>query len=458
MVKRAYNKVKREIRNKRYENKYGNHVIKILLLTNRDSDNTGDQVIEACDISLIHAVMANLSIPRKFYTIDSHAASIVTKEYVAKRDEKMLKNAENLIKDADMVIFGGAPMFNYTYQIFYERTAITIELCKKYNVPVIFSAIGIEYYRQENEKCQRITEAVNLDVVKQITTRDDFESLEKMKKREDLVVAKVSDPAVFSNRVLRNFKADVLRENSEDIVEQRQKKKIGLFAFRAFGFKDNGYDFSPEQAIALWKDLLKEFEDRGYEAQFITNGHYGDEAFLDSLVRQHGVPVKKCVFNINMLDDLIPHLSDYDGIVSCRLHPSIISYSMGIPSVGLKWNMKVQGFYDAIGYGNRVIPVEELTASHVADVLEEAMKEGVKHDRDFQLSVYEYLFHGIKNILGRDGKCYTYEELLEALPPFNGTSKKEAGLKIERKLRRSYEGYNRARREVLSLKEEKKGR
>ena len=34
----------------------------ILLLTNRDSDNTGDQVIEACDISLIKTALYNLKI------------------------------------------------------------------------------------------------------------------------------------------------------------------------------------------------------------------------------------------------------------------------------------------------------------------------------------------------------------------------------------------------------------
>lgn len=37
----------------------------ILLLTNRDSDNIGDQVIEASDIALLHAVMSNLGIPRE---------------------------------------------------------------------------------------------------------------------------------------------------------------------------------------------------------------------------------------------------------------------------------------------------------------------------------------------------------------------------------------------------------
>ena len=37
-----------------------NKKITILLLTNRDSDNVGDQVIEASDIGLLHALMKNL--------------------------------------------------------------------------------------------------------------------------------------------------------------------------------------------------------------------------------------------------------------------------------------------------------------------------------------------------------------------------------------------------------------
>ncbi len=34
----------------------------ILLLTNVDSDNVGDQVIEACDVGLLNAVMQNLGV------------------------------------------------------------------------------------------------------------------------------------------------------------------------------------------------------------------------------------------------------------------------------------------------------------------------------------------------------------------------------------------------------------
>ena len=39
--------------------------MEILLLTNRDSDNVGDQVIEASDIALVNAAMKNLGIAQK---------------------------------------------------------------------------------------------------------------------------------------------------------------------------------------------------------------------------------------------------------------------------------------------------------------------------------------------------------------------------------------------------------
>ena len=112
--------------------------INILLLTNRGSDNVGDQVIEACDISLLSAVMNNLHQKVK---IHSHSAVIIGK-YMKTKDPADLAEAEALMEQCDLVLFGGAPMFNFLYQNFYERTSIIIELAAKYQKPVLFSAIG----------------------------------------------------------------------------------------------------------------------------------------------------------------------------------------------------------------------------------------------------------------------------------------------------------------------------
>ena len=410
--------------------------MEILLLTNRDSDNVGDQVIEASDIALVNAAMKNLGIAPSDYKISSRAAAIITQKYIASKDPALLVTAENAIKKADLIIFGGAPLFNYTYQTFYERTSIEIELAQKYNKPVIFSAIGIEHYDEDNAKCQRLKAALNLDCVKQITTRDGYDKLEKFRSREDIVIGKVADPAVFSGKIFDNFKMP---------KKKNSKKKIGIFVLRANGFKDNKYDFHRDQAAALWKDLTNELENRGYDYELITSGHFGDEAFVHYLIQNYGINASKCVFNINLPETLLARISSYDGVISCRLHPSIISFSLGIPSIGLEWNNKVGRFYENINYPDRVIQVEDLSAPYLVDKIEQAMDAGVQKDEDYLLTVYTTLFNGIKNGFRPDDTTsvpYTYDELLDNLPLFAGTSENETNEKLKRKFRRTYLKYN----------------
>jgi polysaccharide pyruvyl transferase WcaK-like protein len=409
--------------------------MEILLLTNRDSDNVGDQVIEASDIALIKAAMKNLGIESSDFKISSRAAAIVTQKYMSTREPALLEAAESAIQKADLIIFGGAPLFNYMYQTFYERTSIELELAQKYHKPVIFSAIGIEHYDEENKKCQRLKAALNLDCVKQITTRDGYDKLEKFRSREDIVIGRVADPAVFSGKVFEKFKVK---------EKKSSKKTIGLFVLRANGFKDNKYDFSRDQAASLWKELVSELESKGYDYELITSGHFGDEAFVYYLIQNYGINANKCVFNINLPETLLAKISSYDGVISCRLHPSIISFSLGIPSIGLEWNNKVGRFYENIGYPERVIPTTELNAAHIVGKLEQAISEGVVKDKDYLLTVYTTLFQGIKNACYPDADAvpYTYDELMENLPPAPGTSKSETNEKIKRKFRRTYLKYN----------------
>lgn len=409
--------------------------MEILLLTNRDSDNVGDQVIEASDIALVKAAMENLGISPSEYKISSRAAALITQKYIATKDPALLATADSAIQKADLIIFGGAPLFNYMYQTFYERTAIEIELAQKYNKPVIFSAIGIEHYHEDNKRCQRLKAALNLDCVKQITTRDGYDKLEKFRSREDIVIGKVADPAVFSGKVFENYQ---LPKNTDG------RKKIGLFVLRANGFKDNKYNFNRNQAAQLWKELVTELEARGYDYELITSGHFGDEAFIHYLIQNYGINANKCVFNINLPETLLARLSTYDGVISCRLHPSIISFSLGIPSIGLEWNNKVGKFYENIGYPDRVVQVADLNAPYLAEKITKAMEEGVQKDEDYLLTVYTTLFNGIKNVFRPDSSAvpYTYAELMEKLPPFPGTSEFETDEKLKRKFRRTYLKYN----------------
>lgn len=411
-------------------------IYSILLLTNRDSDNVGDQVIEACDISLISTVMKNLNIEKKNFKINSRAASLVSQKYLATKDETLLKTAEKLISESDIVFFGGAPLFNFRYQNFYERTAVTLEIAEKYNKPVIFSAIGVEGYDDNNEKCQRLKKTLNFDCVQQITTRDDFESLKKFVENEQLTIDKVADPAVFTSKVFKKF----AMWNSAT-----QNKKVGVFILRSNGFLDNGINFSREAAAEFWLKLVDELEDKGYDYEVLTSGHFGDEAFLDYLIKNYGLNANKCVFNINCPEKLIQKISSYDAVISCRLHPSIISFSFDVPSFGLVWNSKVRSFYKSIGYEDRLVDINDIAAEDIVQRIGTAIEQGVNKDEKYLLSVYNSMFYSIKRALCIEESevlPYKYSELIENIIAFDGTSEKEKEEKLKRKFRRTYGKYN----------------
>lgn len=420
-----------------------NKKIKVLLLTHPDSDNLGDQFIEACDVSILLTIMKNLGLSEDEYELVSEKAAIVTPEYAKTRNPDLLKRARKLIKNSDLIILGGAPQFNYLYQYFSERSVILIKLAQKYNKPIIFSSVGIEDYNPDHPKCKSLKRALAYDCVKMVTTRDNLPDLKRLKTREDMIIDQVSDPAVFSGQVFKNFH-----------MPKAEKKKIGLFLIRSGAFTDNNIGFTHDDITKMWLDIIEEIEKRGYDYEFVTSGHYSDEAFMDHLVRNCKVKRSKCVFNMYKPEQMVEQISSYSGVISCRLHPGIISYSLKVPSVGIVWNPKVPGFYNAINYPERVIYNNEISAPYIMDKLERAMDEGVHHDKEFITSVYNRLFYAIRDEFYPDSnvEAWDYEKIMEELLPYEGTSEQAAEEKLIRKTRRCYNNYNSRENELRKLK------
>lgn len=410
---------------------------RVLLLTNRDSDNVGDQIIEASVISLLKVVARNLNIDDDSFVVSSRAAGIISKKYLKTGDESLLAGARKVISKADLIIFGGAPLFNYKYQSFYRRTIRTLELANDYGVPVVFSSIGVEPYSDSDPRSQALKKALNLPVVRQITTRDDLPSVDRYVSGRPTATALVSDPAVVADKVFEQV-PDVSPPRAES-----GSRTIGLVVTRAGIFADNDIKFSEQDQRRLWLDTVALLEERGDDYRLFTTGHFTDEIFLDSLVRHHGVPPKKVAFTVNSPDELIRELRRCEGIIAFRLHAGITAFALGIPSVGLSWNFKVPEFYKGIGYPERAVGPTEWNARSILSTLDSAIQEGVAKDEDYLYSVYRTLFEGVKAVLAPDEAVepFQMEEVLETLPRYSGTSEKEYRAKVQRKMRRSYEYY-----------------
>lgn len=416
--------------------------IKILLLTHRNSDNMGDQMIEACNVSLITAVMKNLN---KSCQINSSGSGMISSRYLRSKESSLLAEAERAIQETDVIIFGGAPVFNYLYQNFYERTAMIIEIAKKYQKPVLFSAIGVESYDESDPRCQYLKKTLNYDCVKQITTRDEFEILKKYKVNENLLVGNAADPAVFAGKIFEQFRSE------------KQQKKIGIFILRRNGFIDNGVPFTKEASAELWLDLIRKLEEHGYDCELLTSGYCEDEAFLEWMVRKYGLNINKCVFHMDSPEKLVRKISSYEAVVSCRLHPSIVAFALDVPSVGIVWNPKVRGFYRSIGYEDRIFETKQIRAEEIVLKLEQAISEGVFKSESFLMSIYQTLFYGFIAALNIERKNLTpwsYEKLLEEITVQTESSTKTKERRVRKKFKRIYKIYNECldEKEVLERK------
>lgn len=185
--------------------------VRILLITNRDSDNVGDQVIEACDVALIKTAIRNMGLPEEGLTISSRALGMIPARYFKTNDRNLLNRAYDEISACDLVLFGGAPVFNYKYQLFYKHTLTILSIAKEYGKPVLFSAIGIDSY-DESARCQELKAELHNGTVKQITTRDGIDHLRKyasMPSDSDndspsFPISLVADPAVLAKEVFAN--------------------------------------------------------------------------------------------------------------------------------------------------------------------------------------------------------------------------------------------------------------
>lgn len=447
----------------------GHTDLRILLLTNNDSDNVGDQLIEASAISILQGVMQNLGLPAERLVVDSRAAGIIPLKYLATKDPALLKTARAAIAGADIVVFGGAPLFNYRYQPFYARTIRTVELAQEYGVPVIFSSIGVEPFDAGDEKSMALKAALQLPVVQQITTRDDLASVQQYVAETGIPVAHVADPAVLADlvfekhmtaptprpeivsRSLRSrvpypIKTAIRRAQGRPAPRHRPNGKVvGLVVTRAGIFKDNGIAFSRKKQADFWMSVIAELQHRGYDYRLFTTGHFADEAFLNELVGTRHLPQDKVTATVNSPEELIDQLRACDGVIAYRLHASIAAFALDVPCIGLSWNFKVRYFYESVGYGDRALGHERWTAAEVVPALEKAMRDGVHKDGQFLWTVYSSLFTGLKSVFAPecDQRPWTYEELRTHLPTYPGTSPDQYRDKAERKLRRMYEAYRR---------------
>lgn len=283
------------------------------------------------------------------------------------------------IKYVDAVVFAGG-IFKSTSENFWLYIPELLEAAQRYNVPVLLNGIGVEAFHPDDEKSVNLKNALNLPCVKCISVRDDIETLKSdYITNPDIEILPVYDVAVWSK--------DVYKEHLKQMPSLREKKCIGLGITREKIFADYGNPQITKQVqLDFWKGVITLLEEKGLQWKAFTNGDPNDELFAKEVLAYTGHGEKAPV----PMDavSLVQTIAQFQAVIAGRMHSNIISYALGIPSVGFVWNQKLAFWGKRIGYPERFLFPEEMTPQNAVSRLLQAMKEGCRPTRKQKKPIY----------------------------------------------------------------------
>ncbi len=268
------------------------------------------------------------------------------------------------LEGVDFIIIDGAGLLEYSYNEYQWPLLLISEYAEKHNLNVVYNAIGRAGAFDERDFGSKLLKrALQSPAVKSISARDNPEAVQACAggKHE---VKLLADAAFWMKEAYQ-------------IPDNPDRKKIGIGIIRGNSLQGYGVDFGARDWINLFSKIAYQLQKRGYEYEFFTNGLPADTVLGRKILKKLKLPSEYLV--TRPVDDgpLVETINGYQGIITCRMHSSIAAFTMGVPSVILSWNDKVEKLMEIIGYPDRAIKQDQFDAVYIVDKLEQSLAEGI---------------------------------------------------------------------------------
>lgn len=311
-------------------------------------------------------------------------------KYIHKIYQRGIDYFRKQIRGNDLVVMVGGGLIKYKYQVLGVEAAALCVACEKEEINLIINAVGIEGYDDGNIICRIIKQAFRSKTLKYISTRDDITLLKQnyLDKNEIVKCERVADPAVWASEAY-------------GITKDPYSVVIGLGIARSNLFLDNEHEVGEEQIIDLYEEIATILIDRGYTISLFTNGLSYDNNTAKQVQERLALKGMRIELRIPTNDKkLVETISCFKAVIATRLHSCIISYSLGIPAIGLVWNEKLSFFGDCIGTPENFIEPEHFDAIHIVNSMEKAIAKGYDFQRKLEFKAT------IKNNVSKIQKDY----------------------------------------------------
>ena len=278
---------------------------------------------------------------------------------------KIHSNFKNKLKGVDAIVFAGGGFLKFRTQGLNYYVEMILKIAEKNNIPVMMNGVGIEGYDENDIRCQKLKKAINKDVMKVITTRDDIDILKNNYiTNPNIKISRVGDPALWAPECYG--------------MEAKPNKNgvVGINVIRGKIYESYGNSLTEAGLMNFYRLLLHELEDRGIEYKLFSNGMKADQVFGQRLLRSMNRTVKNYLLPVpDDVEDFINTLQSFQVVFGARLHACITSYAFDIPIVGLIWNEKLRMFASIIGKKSHFFEEDEMDVKRIADAIEECMTD-----------------------------------------------------------------------------------
>lgn len=319
----------------------------------------------------------------KFINIDKY---IFIKRWHATKEYLLIKKRViPKLKKLDVIVFCGGGLIKYHKQQFHLIINEVTKYANKHNIPIIFNAVGIEGYDEYDVRCQILKKAINRKCVRYISTRDDLKLLRKMYDKKDAVL--VNDPAFFCKEAYQ--------------VNKKDSNIIGINVIRPEIFKDYLYDVNTDILIKMFSEVVIELKKKNYDVRLFTNGAIRDQKFINKIITYinddeitNGIVVRRPVTS----KQLINNIKNYKLVIGTRLHSNIIAYSLGIPIIGIVWNVKQLLFAKLNNCEEYFITKDNFNSNYIVKLVDKAFKKQ-NINTDNKIKSYNFLKKALENTL-----------------------------------------------------------
>lgn len=298
------------------------------------------------------------------------------------------------IKDVDCLVIAGGGFLKFKTQGLNYLDELIIKIAKKRNIPVMFSAVGIEGYDDKDIRCQKLKKAINSDIVKVITTRDDIDTLrDKYITNKNTVTDLVGDPVFWL-------------QDCFSIRKKPEANKIGINLINPNNYKMYGGDADYFKVDNFYKNLIQELRMRNVDFYLFSNGMEVDQKFGYRLIYAMNLPKDRLIRRPLDSPEFLEVISEFKVILAARMHAGIVAYALNIPKVGLIWSEKIEFLSNIIGERETYFDEEELDYKRIADLLCNSadIKIDVKKRNALKKKTFDHLGRFLDSLERYEGK------------------------------------------------------